>query len=75
MFQDILIDFAAVQVLPFDDVARNQFVTLRRERVRIGIMDLRIASVALARGFAVLTRNLVDFERVPGLAAEDWTRS
>ncbi len=45
------------------------------ERVRIGTMDLRIASIALARGFTVLTRNLVDFERVPGLAVEDWTRS
>jgi tRNA(fMet)-specific endonuclease VapC len=70
---DILIDFVAMQVLPFDDAAGNRFETLRRQRARIGTMDLRIASIALARGFTVLTRNLVDFERVPGLAAEDWT--
>jgi tRNA(fMet)-specific endonuclease VapC len=75
MFQDILVDFVAMQVLPFDDVAGSQFETLRRQRVRIGTMDLRIASIALARGFTVLTRNLVDFERVPGLTAEDWPRS
>jgi tRNA(fMet)-specific endonuclease VapC len=74
MFQDILADFVAMQVLPFDDLAGSQFEAIRRQRVRIGTMDLRIASIALARGFTVLTRNLVDFERVPGLAAEDWTR-
>ena len=62
-------------LLDTDDVAGSQFETLRRHRVRFGTMDLRIASIALARGFTVLTRNLVDFERVPGLAAEDWTRS
>jgi tRNA(fMet)-specific endonuclease VapC len=36
-------------------------------------MDLRIAAVALTRNMSVLTRNLVDFERVPGLTVEDWT--
>ncbi|MBM4094099.1 MAG: type II toxin-antitoxin system VapC family toxin [Planctomycetes bacterium] len=75
MFQDILSDFVAMQVLPFDDAAGNQFETLRRQRVRVGTMDLRIASIALVHNFTVLTRNLVDFARVPGLAAEDWARS
>jgi tRNA(fMet)-specific endonuclease VapC len=65
-----------VSIVSFhEQVVGNQFETLRRQRVRIGTVDLRIASIALARGFTVLTRNLVDFERVPGLAAEDWTRS
>jgi len=45
MFQDILADFVAMQVLPFDDVTGNQFESLRRQRVRIGTMDLRIASI------------------------------
>ena len=74
MFQDILSDFAAMHVVPFDDEAGERFEALRRQRVRIGTMDLRIASIALAKGYTVLTRNLVDFEKVPNLAAEDWTR-
>jgi tRNA(fMet)-specific endonuclease VapC len=36
-------------------------------------MDLRIAAIALTRQFTVLSRNLVDFQKVPGLLVEDWT--
>ncbi|MGD0518047.1 MAG: hypothetical protein ABSA26_10990 [Thermoguttaceae bacterium] len=46
---------------------------MRKSKVRIGTMDLRIASIALAQGFTILTRNLVDFEKVPNLKVEDWT--
>ena len=73
MFQRILADFAGKQVLPFNQAAAEIFESLRKEGVRIGTMDLRIASTALAHGFRVLTRNSVDFEQVPGLGVEDWT--
>ena len=36
-------------------------------------MDLRIAATALSHTLTVLTRNLVDFEKVPNLVVEDWT--
>jgi tRNA(fMet)-specific endonuclease VapC len=35
-------------------------------------MDLKIASIALANDAVLLTRNLHDFENVPGLKAVDW---
>lgn len=66
-------DFASVVVLPFDAAADRTFDGLIARRVRVGTMDLRIASIALSRGLTVLTRNLGDFRRVPGLMAEDWT--
>lgn len=72
-FQQILADFARAQVLPFDEAAGARFDALRAGRVRVATMDLRIASIALANGFTLLTRNLVDFRLVPGLAVEDWT--
>ncbi len=37
-------------------------------------MDLRIASIALSHDMTVLTRNVRDFEQVPDLRIEDWTR-
>jgi tRNA(fMet)-specific endonuclease VapC len=35
-------------------------------------MDLKIAAICLAHDALLLTRNLVDFRRVPGLRVEDW---
>lgn len=73
MFQQILADFVRMNVLPFDFQAAEKFAELRRSGVRVGTMDLRIGSIALVRGLTVLTRNTVDFERIPGLRVEDWT--
>jgi tRNA(fMet)-specific endonuclease VapC len=74
MLQELLDEFSRMNVLPFDAAAAARFRELRRTGVRIGTMDLRIASIALMHGFMVITRNAVDFERVPGLKVEDWTR-
>lgn len=74
MFHGILADSAKQQVVPFDDMAAAQFDALRRQRVRIGTMDLRIASIALVQDYTVLSRNVVDFRKVPALRVEDWTK-
>jgi tRNA(fMet)-specific endonuclease VapC len=60
-------------VLPFDTAAISIYDTLRSQRVRIATMDLRIAATALSRGLTLLTRNVQDFRKVPGLVTEDWT--
>lgn len=67
MFEQILADFSNLNVIPFDSLASMRFDELRSTGVRrIGTMDLRIAAIALTRDFTVLTRNTVDFVRVPG---------
>lgn len=66
--------YRRAQVLPFDEPAAVKYQELRSSRIRIGAMDLKIASIALANGAMLLTRNLSDFAKVPGLRAEDWTR-
>ena len=65
--------FAAWNVLPWTSEAADILLDLRRQRVRIGTMDLKIATIALSQDATVLSRNLVDFGRVPGLRVEDWT--
>jgi len=71
--QLVLSNFSEAQVLPFDAAAAAVFDDMRSRKVRVGAMDLRIASIALSHGMTVLSRNLADFGRVPGLRVEDWT--
>jgi tRNA(fMet)-specific endonuclease VapC len=73
LLETVLNDYAVMTVLPFDAAAAATFSRLAAARLRVGAMDLRIASIALSRGLTLLTRNTRDFARVPGLATEDWT--
>lgn len=73
MLARVLRDFAAAPVIPFDAAAAAVFDGLVAQRVRVATMDLRIAAIALSRGLVLVTRNVSDFGKVPGLRIEDWT--
>jgi tRNA(fMet)-specific endonuclease VapC len=73
LLSDVLNGFMSAPVLPFDAAAAARCDRLRGQQVRIAIMDLRIASIALDRGLILLTRNTRDFRKVQGLLIEDWT--
>lgn len=64
--------FAQWIVLPWDADSARLFLELRRQGVRIGSMDLKIACIALAHDATLLTRNASDFTQVPGLQFENW---
>lgn len=64
--------FSRWVVLSLDTESAAAFTRLRNLGVRIGIMDLRIACIALAHDATLLTRNTVDFAQVPGLRFENW---
>lgn len=68
--------FADLPSLPFDDEAAECFgeirATLTRLGTPIGPYDLQIAAIALSRGLVVVTHNVDEFSRVPGLTVEDW---
>ena len=65
--------FHEIPLIDYDAAAAIRFEQLRKARVRMGAMDLKIASLCLARGATLLTRNLSHFRQVPGLQAEDWS--
>lgn len=60
-------------VIPFSAAAVARSQDLLRQRLNVGGNDLRIAAIALETGAVVVTRNLRDFRRVPGLRCEDWS--
>jgi len=70
----VLDRYLKITVLEFDEAAAVEFKRLQRLRLRVGTMDLKIAAIALAHSATVLTRNVKDFGRVPGLRVEDWTQ-
>lgn len=71
--RDTFEDYRTRNLIDFGERAAANFKELKAAKVRIGTMDLRIASIALANGATLVTRNLSDYRKVPGLRAEDWT--
>ncbi len=61
-------------VLDFDEKAAAIFQEFKRQKIRVGTMDLKIAAIAISSNAILISRNLADFEQVPNLAVEDWTR-
>jgi tRNA(fMet)-specific endonuclease VapC len=60
------------EIIRLDDRVADQFDRLRKSRVRIGSQDLKIASIAVVHNALLLSANLRDFRRVPGLRVENW---
>ncbi|WP_281259798.1 type II toxin-antitoxin system VapC family toxin [Bowmanella denitrificans] len=49
--------------------------TLEKQGQPIGVNDLHVAAHARSEGLVVVTNNLSEFERVPGLRTENWLAS
>jgi tRNA(fMet)-specific endonuclease VapC len=60
------------RIVPFDAQAAQRFLELRMQRVRIGTPDLKIAAIVLVTDSLLLSANLRDFNKVPGLRVENW---
>jgi tRNA(fMet)-specific endonuclease VapC len=62
--------------LPFNDPAADQYArlwaALEAAGQRMKSNDLMIASIALLEGLTLVTHDVKDFSRVPGLRIDDW---
>lgn len=63
-----------VQIVDFDEIAIRRYQQLKRLKLKVRNMDLRIAATVLERDAILVTRNLRDFQQVPGLRVEDWSK-
>ena len=64
---------ARFPIVPPSEAALDEADRLLRLRLNVGRMDLTIAAIALEVSAVVVTNNLRDFSRVPGLAFVDWS--
>lgn len=74
---DVVEDFCSrLSVLAYPPEAAYHYGSIRAELERqgrpIGVNDLHIAAHARSCGLTVVTNNLAEFERVPGLLRENW---
>lgn len=74
--EKISIFFSQFRSLPFDDscarVSGEVRSDLASQGTPIGPYDLQIASIALVHDLILVTHNVKEFSRVPGLRFEDW---
>jgi tRNA(fMet)-specific endonuclease VapC len=67
---------SAVEILPLETPADHQYAHLRHHLTRLGAPigpnDLLIAAHALTRDLTVVTANVGEFSRIPGLKVENW---
>ncbi len=74
MLHGFLESYRNSAVIDFDEAAAKVFVNLKSQKVRIGAMDVKIASIAISRDAILVSRNLRDFEEVPNLVVKDWAK-
>lgn len=65
--------YQTLPTLAYSDAAAAVFDHLRKQKIRIGTQDLRIAAIALTNNATLVTRNIRDFEKVPNLNYVDWS--
>jgi tRNA(fMet)-specific endonuclease VapC len=75
----VIEEFASLlDVLPYTAKASLHYGAIRSALEKagrpIGINDLHIAAHARSEGLTLVTNNLSEFERVPGLLTENWIR-
>jgi tRNA(fMet)-specific endonuclease VapC len=69
-----ILNYRKVPIVEFDDAAAAMAARLQKSNLRVGTLDLRIAAIALVNNSLLLSRNLRDFQRIPNLRVEDWTK-
>jgi tRNA(fMet)-specific endonuclease VapC len=67
---------ARIDVLPFEEKAAAHYGQIRAELARAGTPcgphDMQIGGHARSEGLVVVTNNLREFVRMPGLRSENW---
>ena len=69
---ETVVELNQFRLLSFTEAAIDRFESLRLLKLGVRANDLRIAAIALMYDATVVTRNLADFNRVPGLKVENW---
>jgi tRNA(fMet)-specific endonuclease VapC len=71
---DLVAFLSQFRILAFPEPAIVRYEQLRTSLRKMNKNDLRIAAIALEHVGTIITRNIRDFQQVPGLPIEDWSK-
>jgi tRNA(fMet)-specific endonuclease VapC len=60
-------------IVTFPESALLRYNAFKKQKLNVRGNDMRIAAIALDLSATVVTRNVRDFGRIPGLTLEDWS--
>lgn len=65
-----------LEIVPFDEQATQTYGQVRsqleRQGIVVGSLDMLIASQAISLGFILVTNNVRELSRIPGLIIDNW---
>lgn len=67
-----IIRLREADIISVTTAVANRYKDLQKLRIKIGTQDLKIAAIALAHDALLVSNNLKDFKRIPGLRVESW---
>lgn len=60
-------------ILGFPPAAVNRYAGYKKQKLNVKANDMKIGAIAVEAGATVVTRNRVDFARIPGVHLVDWS--
>ena len=72
LFRETFTDVQGMTILPYTGQADALLVAWRKQKIRVGTRDLRIAAICVTHGARLISRNRRDYDQVPGLTVEYW---
>jgi tRNA(fMet)-specific endonuclease VapC len=72
LLERTIIDLGQFSILAHSQHAELLVQSWRKQKIKVGISDLRIAAICVAHSATLISRNRRDFDQVPGLLIEYW---
>jgi tRNA(fMet)-specific endonuclease VapC len=70
--EQTLADLKWMQILSYSAQAESLVQSWRKQKIKVGVSDMRIAATSIVHSAKLVSRNRRDFDLVPGLSVEYW---
>jgi tRNA(fMet)-specific endonuclease VapC len=72
LLEGSIADLQNFLMLAHTSQAESLVQSWRKQKIKVGISDLRIAAICIVHAAKLISRNRRDFDQVPGLLVEYW---